>query len=270
MTFKLGRQKSAPDIRQLKLARYLIPGLLPPPPASLDMTVKMNRPFGFHLNDRLGCCVVASAANAEETLTANGEGIWMPTDDDVQKAYSDVTGYDPSQTDANGYNPTDNGTDPVTFAKYWRKTGLGLVSSPKKPHKIGAWVQADATKPLELQLGVMMYDFVWLGVSLPNAVLPREDGTVPNWVIPDGSESDPDWQPNPDNGHMVMSATYNPRGMIVQTWNQDVLASWEFLDLCCDEPIIVLSEDILLPTGLSPAGFDLPTLRADLQRVVSQ
>jgi hypothetical protein len=266
MKFQRGRKKSKPDIRRLKLARYLIPGALPTPPLSVDYTQKVTGPWNFFLNDSEGDCVVAAAGHSEMVFTANGLGLWVPTDDDIQKAYEDVAGYDPSQTQPDGSNPTDVGTDPVTFLNYWNATGLGLISSPETPHKIGAYIQADATKPMELQLGVDMFDLVYLGVELPDAVVTAlEAGNVIPWVIPDNADSS--WQPDPNNGHMVMAASYDASGVYVVTWGQILLASWDFLANCCDEPFVIVSPEIVGPGGISPAGFDLPTLQADLARI---
>ncbi len=259
LKFKLGRNKSLPDAkrRELKLARYLKPGLeLPVPPDSVDYTAKVTQPWGMDLNDSLGDCVLAAAAHCEMAWTANGTGLYVPPDADVLSAYEAVGGYIP------GDPSTDQGTDPLSALTYWRDTGIS-------GHKIGAWVQPDPTKQNELMTGLDLFVCLYLGMQLPDAVLPTTDGPLPQWVVPPGQESSPQWQPDPENGHMVMACKYDQSGLYVVTWGQVVLMSWAFAALFCDEAYVILSPDVLNGSGIAPSGFDLATLRSDLALVTS-
>jgi hypothetical protein len=72
-------------------------------------------------NATVGTCAVVAAIMAAATKAWRDSGaiITPPHDLDIQ-IYSIVTGYDASKTDANGFNPTDQGTDPEVLFAWWK------------------------------------------------------------------------------------------------------------------------------------------------------
>jgi hypothetical protein len=92
--------------------------------------VALQRVLGH--NDQFGTCAIVAAVMAALTWWARrGKIITDNLDALVLEIYSAVTGFDPSKTDANGYNPTDNGTDPEKLFAWWQENpilGLKLKS----------------------------------------------------------------------------------------------------------------------------------------------
>lgn len=60
-------------------------------------------------NDVVGDCTFASKGHQLMMVTANTGSILIPTTAQILAACSDLTGYDPSQTQPDGSNPTDQG-----------------------------------------------------------------------------------------------------------------------------------------------------------------
>jgi len=76
-------------------------------------------------NIKVGTCAIVAAINRvlEEHWRKTGEILVVPEDLDLV-IYAAVTGYDASQTDANGYNPTDQGTDPEALFAWWEQNAI--------------------------------------------------------------------------------------------------------------------------------------------------
>jgi hypothetical protein len=236
------------------MARYLPPGL-PPPPAAVDRTAAVTVPWGMMLNDTEGDCTIAAMGHNIMAWTANGKGLFVPSDADIQKAYENVGQFDPSQTQPDGSNPTDNGCNADDVLKYCRDTGIS-------GRKIGAWVRVFPDRRDEVMQSINLFGAWYIGLSLPDAF---QDLT--SWEIPSGQSLTGAWEPNPNNGHMVMGSKYDDSGAPVITWGQPMFMSWDFAAAYADECYCILSPDQIRSDGTCPAGFDLPTLQKDLQIV---
>jgi hypothetical protein len=55
---------------------------------------------------------------------------------------------------------------------------------------------------------------------VPDAVLPYTAGSLPPWTVT--SDGSPPTKRQPSNGHCVISATYDVRGLTVVTWGTTV------------------------------------------------
>lgn len=261
---KLGRLRPVTlDRRRMRLARYLTPAL-PPPPEKCDWTVKSPPPRPMGGNDTEGDCVVVDMGqNAVMTFTANGKGLYTPDLPTLNRAYSAVTGYDPSQTDPTGYNPTDQGTDPVAFAKYMVSTGIGPDAAGQM-HKFGAYVIIDPSRPEEIRQSIALFLNANFALNLPDVFRDLNE-----WVIPPGQKLVGEWAPNPNNGHMVYAGKYDKDGAKIITWEQEVPMSDPFAAAYGDpdQSIVVLSPDIVRADGTTPVGVDMATLLKDLSYV---
>ena len=206
-------------------------------------------------NDTVGDCALAGQAHADMLWAANAEHVQLPiTTAMVLRAYSALTGYDPA-ADGPGGNPTDRGTVLLDALKYWRKRGIDRQT-------IKAFVEVDARSIDHAKLAIDLFGCLYVGVELPDAVLPEGPGVLPAWTVtPDGS---PRRAPNPHNGHCVVYAGYDAAGPTVVTWGTTVKASWAFHEAYCDELYAMLS-----PAWLrhDPPGIDVATLTADLDLV---
>jgi len=254
--YKTGKLAKVVDDRTLQLARYLTPAV-PTPPASIDWGTAVKQ-WGMLGNDTAGDCAWAGQAHADMLWAANGQSVQLPiTTQDVLKAYEAVTGYNPNATLPNGNNPTDRGTTLLAALKFWHKTGFDS-------QKINAFVEIDPHNVEHVQLAIDLFGCAYLGVQLPDSVLPTSSSTIPAWTVtPDGSQPN---QPDPNNGHCVVYCAYDATGPTVVTWGTTVKASWGFHQAYCDELYAMLSP-AFFKNKVDPQGIDMTTLQKDLQYV---
>ena len=256
--FKLGKQPKRTDSRTLQLARYLTTAA-PPAPASINWGSKVTA-WGMLGNDTVGDCAWAGQAHADMLWTANTESAPVAiTTAQVLAAYSQVTGYNPADNGPNG-NPTDKGTNLLDALKFWRTTGIDGQT-------ITAFVEVDPTNQANVKLAIDLFGCLYVGVQLPDSVLPTSPTTIPQWTVsPDGTQPN---APDPNNGHCVLYSAYDDNGLTVVTWGQTVNASWAFHAAYCDELYAMLAPSWFGPGGQDPQGLDLATLQQDLNSVAS-
>src|ERR1700739_3300585 len=127
---KLGKLAPRHDVRTLQFANYLT-AALPPAPVSYDWGSKVKQ-WGMMKNDTVGDCTCAAAGHLIMEWTAETGILVTPTDTQIIKAYSAITGYNPS-TGAN-----DNGAVETDVLNYWRQSGIAK-------HKIGAYVAIETS-----------------------------------------------------------------------------------------------------------------------------
>jgi hypothetical protein len=165
-------------------------------------------------------------------------------------AYSGATGYvagDPS---------TDNGTDMLSFLKYWRKTGVG-------GHKILAFMSLKTGDLNELRQAIWLFGSAFVGLQMPVTAQGADEWTVPGSLTGDGA-------PGSWGGHCAPVGSYNEttpsrHRNIVVTWGQPLTMSDYFYRMYCDEAYAVLSQDWVNHALLAPNQFNLSTLQSDLQ-----
>src|SRR4051812_38110220 len=105
---RLGKQAPKHDDRTLKLAKYLVPENLPPPPDFVDYSQKLSD-IPLLLNDKLGDCTIAAVLHMQSVFCSNSGRPFKITDEEALEAYSRICGYDPKQTDPKtDENPTDS------------------------------------------------------------------------------------------------------------------------------------------------------------------
>jgi hypothetical protein len=255
--FALGRRPKEHDPRTLKLVDYLDHQLAPP--ASVDWATKVHY-WDALGNDLVGDCAWAAQGHAEMLWgSASGHPIDITTAECL-KAYSAVTGFKPDDHHGPfGTNPTDVGTSLLSALKYWRSTGVG-------PHPIEAFCSIEPGDVDHLKLAIDLFGCAYVGVYLPDAVLPdeKDPGPYPTWtVVPNGDKTRAVDQ---DNGHCIIYAAYDESGPTVITWGKAVAASWDFHRAYCDEVYAVLSPDFL-KRHQTPAGVKLDALRSDLKKL---
>lgn len=241
---KLGRKPKKHDRRNLMLARYL--AAKPVLPASIDWTpaVKsglLNSGWPMFANDRVGCCTCASPGHAIECWSANVGVERLITDDDVLAAYSAVSGYNSSDPS------TDNGAAALDVLNYWRQTGIG-------GHRITAFVEVSTSSILELRAAVAWFGGVYLGLDLPLSAQ-SQTGFVWDSVAADGGE----W-----GGHQVFIPKFDQDGFTCITWAQRQKMTNRFVSQYGMEAYAIISPDWFNAAGITPSGFDMPALNADL------
>jgi len=258
LLYRTGKLPKVVDERTLQLARYLSPALAPPP-ARCDYTGKFIGPGGRSLwgmlgNDSVGDCALAGQAHADMLWAEFAEGRRLRiTDAMVIHAYSKVTGYVPGDPN------TDRGTSLLDALKFWRRPGIDRQTAR-------AFVEVDPQDLDNVRRTIDWFGCAYLGVELPDAVLPHAL-PIPEWTCsPDGS---PEKRPNPQNGHCVIYAGYNAVGPLAVTWGQTVQVSWAFHAAYCDELYALLAPSWLKAGWLEQINplFDAKTLAADLEAI---
>lgn len=223
-TVKLGRPQPSPESpKDLHLRRFLLPPAeLPPPPEIIDNTVFVRQPFGMYQNDRYGCCVFASSSHRRVTQAGmTGQQITIP-DDDVLRAYSAVTGFDPNDPN------TDNGAVMVDAANWERHNDLG-------GDRVYAFarIRIDPNDQEMLDLATYYLGGVWFGIRLPRSAQ-RQVGDV--WTPVSG----PDGEPGSWGGHAVWSPKSSPDCREVVTWAKMQRCTHEFISTYADEGWAIL------------------------------
>jgi hypothetical protein len=175
----------------------------------------------------------------------------------IQTAYSAVSGYVP------GEPSTDNGADMLTVVKYLQKTGIS-------GYKIGAFMAINQPMPLggplaELLQVINLFGGAYIGLAMPVSAQAQSypGGT---WRVPSTGPQG-NGQPGSWGGHAVIARGYNKYGLIVPTWNFEVLVTWNFLAYYCDEAYAILSPEWLQKDKVAPSGFNLAAMQNALEGV---
>jgi len=182
--------------RALRLEEYSGPPI-PTPPAIIDYTDSalvmacLRTMLG---NDLVGDCTVADVLHALSLIAAAAGLPIIPfVTAQAMTIYSAATGYDPTQTDASGNNPTDNGAELQDILEWLLANGF-----PPNPNasKLLAFYPLDTTAPLPIQQGMLIGGgAVVCGVALSDNAVSQ----IPTLI--DGGDWDLSGTPNPANGH---------------------------------------------------------------------
>lgn len=244
---KLGKLAPKHDARTLQLANYLQPSVLPTIPASQDWSSKVPS-WPLYGNDILGDCTAAGVAHMLMAWSANANTEITPTDHDVIKLYSAVSGYDPNT----GEN--DNGAVELDVLNYWRKHGIAQ-------HKIYAYASLQPRNHSHIKAAVYLFGGVYIGLALP---LSAQNQDI--WDIPHGGFAG-NGRPNSWGGHAVNVVSYTEDYITVVTWGALKKLTWAFADHYMDEAYSVLSKDFLDSKGVAPNAIDWDALRSDLKQI---
>lgn len=237
VTFRLGKAPAQPARPQLRLSRVLHEANLPAPPPAVDWQDD-RIVWPMYGNDSWGDCVWAETGHAVNQLTFYGQGAEVqPTDADILKGYSDVTGFDPNAGPP-GNNPTDNGTYVQDAMKYWRKTGVG-------GHKIVAYASLDVGNLDEIRHAIALFGSISVGLSFPASAMTQFNrGEV--WDVVRGARV--------EGGHCVLAGAYDKDGVGIVTWGAETKMTWRFWQKYVDEAWVYLDEEGLTKAGSYFAG----------------
>jgi hypothetical protein len=224
-----------------------------PPAVSNDYVSAVTVPWGTMLNDQLGDCVCADTGHALMLRTANAGGIIVPTDAEIEQLYEVVGGYDPSQAQPNGDNPTDQGCDETSMCEYLQTTGfLG--------HKADAIGSVDPANLAHIEWCVQLFGTCRLGINLPQSALDQTDAGQPWDDIGDQ---------NIVGGHDVPIVGYKGDTFLVVTWGQVQQVTRAFLANAAyiEEAHSELFFDWAQAQGSTPSGLSFDQLAADLKEI---
>jgi hypothetical protein len=247
-SFKLGKQDVRHDPRTLQLANYLIAADTIKPPPVVNKYQSAVKNWGMMKNDVLGDCVIAAAGHTVMEWCDNAGKPTVITDDQVIKAYADITGYDP----ATGAN--DNGTVILDMLNYWRKVGIG-------GHKIVAYAKLEPKNRQHVRDAIYLFESCIIGLQLPNTAQNQKLWSI---VSLHGQGAPGSW-----GGHGVPTVGYDDRYITLVTWGGLLKMTWNFFEEYCDEAYTCFSQDIFNGSGKCPAGFDTAQLLTDLKKVAA-
>lgn len=250
---KTGKLPKKVDPRTLQFRTYAATTLIPPAQAHNGGEVKNAGMLG---NDELGDCAEAAAGHAEECWHDRDSGGQLElTEAQAVAMYSAVTGY------VQGDSSTDQGTVLLDLLNSWRKTSY-YVSA------IDAFVEVSATDTTEHQLAIAFFGVSYVGLELPDSVLPTASGIVPFTVDPTTGGAN---APNPNNGHCIILTGYDAAKDMFWglTWGVIIPVSGAFVRGCCDEAYAILSPQWTAKAGRSPSGFNTDQLFADLSLITA-
>jgi hypothetical protein len=206
--------------------------------------------WGMFGNDAVGNCTCASKAHILMTVTANAGKIIIPTLADVMSMYSAVTGYDPTKTQPDGSNPTDNGAAMTDILNYMLTNGFA-------GRKILGWVQIDQTNRTHFEQCVELFGASDTGVQLPvSAVTQFNAGQNWDLVSPDGGI---------DGGHDVPYLGFGRAGETCITWAHRQPGNIGWFTTYCDEAYGIIWDDWFDTNDVAPNHFKKDTLWADLK-----
>lgn len=236
--FKLGRLPNDPDQPRLRLSPFLKEVAAPPSWINWDAPVKY---WPMYDNDKYGNCVWAMIGHAIQVFTANARSEVQITVEDVNKGYSDVTGFDPKKPS------TDKGTVMQDALNYWRKEGVG-------GHKIKAFAEVDYRSQTEMQQAAAAFGVVLLGFYFPRSAWQQfERQRAWDVVDPDGGNA---------GGHAVLGARYDvAMGQWYWiTWGKEHPVTFDFIAEYAEEAWVVASDEWVSAVGTAPSGLDVDGL----------
>ena len=243
---KLGKKPVKLDPRTLQFAKYRT--ALPLTPPSLGWSSKMN-PLSVMLNDTLGDCVIAGYGHAVQEWTTYAGTPFIPTDQQVLKAYEDVGGYVP------GDPSTDQGCYMLDALKYWRHQGLA-------GYKIHAFVSVNPKDQQEVREAVYLFGNLYIGLALPVSAQAQPY----TWHVPAYGPIG-DGQPGTWGGHAVPIVGFSPQTLNCITWGYRHEMTWDFLQTYCEEAYVMLAPAWISANGFSPSHFNFAQLDADLSQL---
>lgn len=253
---KLGKKPTKYDPRTLQFAKYV--GLQLPAPLSMVDWSGGLQSWGMMLNDSLGDCTIAGCGHADtgwKIVAGHGDVIlpdWVILD--YYEAWDGYVAGDPN---------TDQGGVEIEVLNNWRKYGFGYRKNRQGANKLLAYVSVDPTVQAHVKYAVQLFGGSYIGLALPITAQGQSSWSV----VGDGKTGNS--APGSWGGHCVWVVGYTPNGLTCVTWGQLMTMTWDFWAAYVDESYALLSPDFLEVNGLSPGGFDLSTLMADLKDVTA-
>jgi hypothetical protein len=233
----------------LQLSKYT--AALSPCPAKVYWEYKVPAGAWEMLgNDTVGDCEIARILHIIMSATAHTGTMLVPTVDEALAVYAAISGYDPSQTQPDGSNPTDVGCNSEDVFNYWQKTGItigGVV------HNIAAWVQIASTADA-IKQAIWLFGAASIDIQVFQSMMDQTNAKQP-WDNPTG---------NLLGYHAVPGMGFGSEGLTVITWAALQQMGWPTCLQIMQAAYAVITPEWIAANGKAPNGFDLATLQTDL------
>lgn len=252
MALKLGKKPARPGAVTFKLSDFVGTSGLAAPPANFGHG-KLVKNWGMLGNDSAGDCVFAATGHNIKLWNAEAGKQVSISDATALHNYSLFTDYDSSQTDDQGNNPTDQGTDMADWLAHWRK--VGFVDDHGTMHKAGAYVSLNPHNADEMRYAAYYFDGVLLGINFPQQWMD---------IFQQGGRTWPALKnPNYVGGHCITTVDYRDKRPYDITWGAGVELTLGAVAQVCDEAYAILTPEKLV-NGIDDNGFDMTKLTAAL------
>lgn len=202
-------------------------------------------------NDTVGDCTCADVAHRHMLWTAQSGTMWVPTTLNTLTLYEQATGYDPSQTDAKGNNPTDQGGTLTDIAQYVQDHGF--AGHTEAGHGI-----IDPSNLDHIKWAVVLFGCCSFGLELPASAQTQFERGEP-WDVVAGASI--------EGGHDVLAVEYQPDEPCWQliSWGKRISATSAFVNKFLFNVVPTVSADFINPAGIAPSGINLDRMLTDLQ-----
>lgn len=254
-TLFTGKAPARPGAVTFRFDEFVDTAQLAPPPTSFGRDRLVKR-WGMKGNDVAGDCVFAGAAHEIMLWCAEAGAPVHISDNTTLKNYAKITGYDPRQTDAQGNNPTDQGTDVASWLGIRRK--IGFLDDGGHAHKIGAYVALEPGNQDQLRFAAYYFDGVGIGVRFPEQWMDsfRQGGRT--WTAVRN--------PNYVGGHYITNVAFRDGRPVIVTWGAEVELTLGGYAQTCDEAYAYLTPE-KLQNGVDSNGFNYSQLTAKLAQL---
>lgn len=250
--YKLGK-KSA--VRTDKVVHFSeVASTLPAPPPNSDWYSRVSN-WMMLGNDQWGDCAEAAAFHCLMGLSTYGGTPLVPTDEEVIKAYSEITGFDPNDPS------TDEGTvllGPGSLMHYWRTKGLTCGG---KLNIVDSYMQIARPHPDEWMRAISTFGGLMPGVLLPENILAGDK--VPDvWA---------DYSGGIAGGHAIWLCGYEttPSGRLYDliSWGSHYKATEDFLLHVVDEAVAIYDSAIINAQGVDVGGLNVAQLESAMREL---
>jgi hypothetical protein len=250
MNYKLGRLPRAYNPSIPHMSALLAGMTLAPPPAAVDYTLGMPADLGMMKNDSLGDCTCAAWGHAVQVWSFNGHPpMQTPSDADIETLYERACNFDPSQTQPDGSNPTDQGGVEQDVLTYLLNTGLD-------GNRLAAFVEVDPRNLDDVKRSLYQCGVVYIGFNVPAYIVPPDVPPLSTW----------DWEPTGDQtivgGHAVVLTGYDSaaKRFKARSWGVSYDMTEAFFAQFVDEVYALADAQWITLGGISVAGLTLPQL----------
>jgi hypothetical protein len=241
---KLGRRPPHAGMIVPKLADFRRRALPPPPPTCKRSGIISE--WGMHLNDAIGDCTIAAAANAIQTWTAANGALWRVADAIVEARYGQ-SGYRP------GKPATDQGAVETDVLGAWSRHGWDIG---RQDEDVTLWAALQPGNDADVREAIYHFGGLYVGLLLPDSAQNQ-----PVWDV--GSE------PGTWGGHAVWVTDYDADGLACITWNTVQRMTWAFWKRYCEEAYALFNRDWLNTSAVSPTHLDFYGLRSALDAIAA-
>jgi hypothetical protein len=199
-------------------------------------------------NFSYGCCTCAAIGHIDQAAAAQRGRTSSFTTDKVLAAYDAISEWSIAKPEDN-----DNGASCRDALKYFKAQG-----------EIEAYARLDEASRLHLEIGINLAGAVYVGADLPVAAQKQKV-----WDVAAPGEFGPEHRRRSWGGHAMAALGYDQGGVWFATWGRVQRATWAWFFTYVDESWLAISDEWTEVGQLTPSGFDLSRLLADVAKVAA-